>query len=146
MPPAVSALKKVDHLLAQVTQRGLSRIDPEVVRAVALEVWYGTDVPDLSALDGPHVADAVLLVERLSFYNVLGPPRKKALLTRVRAQPLLIQHAARVDFESAYKAVLPLLQPLQSRHFALSAHEKTPVSGTQASMREEVRARCGAGT
>ena len=110
-------LLPLNDMLSLVAQRGLARVEFEVVRAVALALWYGVETPELAGLQGPHVAEAVQLVERLSYYNVVPQPRKKVLLGKVRKALEFLQSVTRTDFERAYKAFLPELQPLQTRHY-----------------------------
>lgn len=117
MTVATSSLP-LDTVLTQVAQRGLRRVEFETVRDAALAVWYGAETPELESLQGPHSDEAVQLVERLSYYNVVSQPRKKVLLGRARQALASHKGVARVDFEAAYKAFLPRLQPLQTRHYA----------------------------
>ncbi len=70
--------------LAKVAQQGLLHVDFDVVRQVAMAVWHGQDRVDLREVQGPYLADALSLLERLSFYNVVPQDRKKALLEQVR--------------------------------------------------------------
>lgn len=107
----------MNTVLSQVAQRGLMRVDFDVVKATALAVWYGTETPDLAELKGPHCAEAVQLVERLSYYNVVPQARKKALLSCARRALATHQGVARTEFESAYKTFLPRLQRMQTRHY-----------------------------
>lgn len=115
---AMTSSLPLNAVLTQVAQRGLRCVEFEAVKDAALAVWYGTETPELSTLQGPHSVEAVQLVERLSYYNVVPQPRKKALLGRARQALAVRQDVARADFESAYKAFLPRLQPLQTRHYA----------------------------
>lgn len=112
------ASASLESVLTQVAQRGLARMDLAAVKAAALAVWYGTETPNFADLQGPHAADAMQLVERLSYYNLVPQPRKKALLGRVRVALSAHKDVARADFEATYKTFLPQLQPLQTRHYA----------------------------
>lgn len=114
----VTASVPLESVLTQVAQKGLACVDLDAVKAAALAVWYGTETPNLADLQGPHAVDAMQLVERLSYYNLVPQPRKKALLGRVRTALSAHKEVARGDFESAYKIFLPQLQPLQTRHYA----------------------------
>jgi len=107
----------LNAVLTQVAQRGLKCVEFEAVRDAALAVWYGTETPELDSLQGPHSDEAVQLVERLSYYNLVPQPRKKALLGRARQALAVRKEVARADFEAAYKTFLPQLQPLQTRHY-----------------------------
>lgn len=112
MPPRYS----LQDSLTLVAQQGLLNAAFEVAEAVALGVWYGADTPDFSKLPGAYRGDAVLLVERLAYYNVVSQERKRELLTLVRAEAPTPPPAAHDNFESAFKRHLPKLQPLQTRH------------------------------
>lgn len=112
MPPRYS----LQDSLALVAQQGLSNVAFEVAEAVALGVWYGADTPDFSKLPGAHRGDAVLLVQRLAYYNVVSQERKRVLFALVRAVTPTPPQAAHDNFESAFKRHLPKLQPLQTRH------------------------------
>jgi hypothetical protein len=72
--------KSVDAALSEVARRGMLRVSFDVVKATALDVWYGSEVRDLTKLRGPYQKDVLFLVERLVYYNVVPQPRKKALL------------------------------------------------------------------
>lgn len=115
---AMTSSLPLNAVLTQVAQRGLKCVEFEAVKDAALAVWYGTETPELSALQGPHAVEAVQLVERLSYYNVVPQPRKKALLGCARQALAARKAVSRTDFESAYKSFLPRLQPLQTRHYA----------------------------
>lgn len=103
--------------LALVAAQGLSNVEFETVESVALDVWYGADTPDFSALGDAHIGDAVLLVERLAYYNVVPQDRKRVLLALVRAVVPTPSQCARDKFDMAFKRHLPKLQPLQTRHY-----------------------------
>lgn len=105
-------------VLTQVAEQGLKCVGFDAVKDAALAVWYGTETPELDALQGPHSVEALRLVERLSYYNVVPQPRKKVLLGRARQALADFKEAGRADFELAYKTFLPQLQPLQTRHYA----------------------------
>lgn len=103
--------------LARVASAGMLHTEFETVRDVALGVWYGEDCPTWSDMKGAYFTEAVLLVERLSYYNVVPQSRKKMLLASCRMvlgtlSPVMVE-----DFEQAYKKLLPRLQPFQTRHF-----------------------------
>lgn len=117
MPARTSSLP-LNAVLRQVAQHGLKCVEFDVVKDAALAVWYGAETPELESLQGPHYDDAVLLVERLSYYNVVPQSRKNLLLGRARQALAVRSEVARADFEAAYKAFLPRLQPLQTRHYA----------------------------
>lgn len=68
--------KSVDAALSEVARRGMLRVSFDVVKATALDVWYGSEVRDLTKLRGPYQKDVLFLVERLVYYNVVPQPRK----------------------------------------------------------------------
>ena len=108
----------LNEALARVASAGMLHADFETVRHVALGVWYGEESPAWGDLKGNHFTEAVLLVERLSYYNVVPQSRKKTLLASCHLvlgalSPVMVE-----DFERAYKKLLPLLQPFQTRHYA----------------------------
>lgn len=114
---ARTTLQAANAALMRVAQQGLSHVDGRVVEAVAMGVWHGEEAPDLELATGPHLDDAMKLVERLSYYNVVPQERKKKLLGQVRR----LRHSARgsndSQFDSEFRRFLPRLQPLQTRHF-----------------------------
>lgn len=76
---------------------------------------------DLEGATGPHRDDAVSLVERLSYYNVVPQERKRLLLQevrRLRAASSRPNEAPVDEFSGAFRRFLPDLQPLQTRHYA----------------------------
>ncbi|OIQ80674.1 hypothetical protein GALL_375710 [mine drainage metagenome] len=106
--------------LAKVARRGLRHVDVGSVRTTALAVWYGRGSLDLDHATGPHRGDAVSLVERLSYYNVVPQERKRYLLQevrRLRADAGMNETPAD-EFGRAFLQFLPDLQPLQTRHYA----------------------------
>lgn len=103
--------------LTVVATQGLSNVEFETVEAVALGVWYAEDTPAFSTLQGAHLGDAVLLVERLAYYNVVPQERKRELLALVRAVVHPPPQSTRDCFDVAFKRFLPKLQPLQTRHY-----------------------------
>lgn len=108
--------------LAEVASKGLARVAFDAVKDVALEVWYGSslEAEDLAHLDGPHKRDALFLVERLAYYNVVPQPRKKVLLKGVQAAGGNLNTSTNLTLERAFGVFLPRLQPLQTRHYSLS--------------------------
>jgi hypothetical protein len=113
-----TAVKTANAALTKVARQGLSHVDQAVVEAAAMGVWHGEEEPDLEVVFGPHLADAVDLVERLSYYNVVPQERKKKLLKQVRllrGSSHLVQDS---NFETTFRRFLPRLQPLQTRHFS----------------------------
>jgi hypothetical protein len=103
--------------LSKVARVGMSRVDSSTVEATALDVWYGSDVPDLSKVTGPHKKDVLFLVERLTYYNVVPQSRKKALLTQVRQAGGKFEDLDNAGLESYFNNFLPSLQPMQTRHY-----------------------------
>jgi hypothetical protein len=105
--------------LAKVAQQGLLHVDFDVVQQAALAVWHTHEEVNLESVQGPYLGEAVRLLERLSFYNVVNQDRKKALLSQVRRFEGMAQVTVKApEFETAYRKFLPRLQPLQTRHFA----------------------------
>lgn len=112
-----TSIPTLNEALARVASAGMLRTDFETVRDVALGVWYGEESPSWGDLKGNHFTEAVQLVARLSYYNVVPQSRKKALLASCRMvlgtlSPVMVE-----NFEQAYKKLLPRLQPFQTRHF-----------------------------
>lgn len=102
-----------------VAQHGLSHVGFEAVRQAALVVWHGQDRVTFEGVHGPHLDEALYLLERLSFYNVVPKDRKKSLLSQVRqARATLLETVNVQAFEATYRKYLPDLQPLQTRHTA----------------------------
>lgn len=116
MQPRVNS-KSVDAALAEVARCGISRVNLDVVKAAALDVWYGSDVRDLTKVKGPHHKDVLFLVERLAYYNVVPQSRKKALLAQVRRAGGTFEDLSNQVLEDAFNDFLPELQPMQSRHY-----------------------------
>ena len=107
--------------LSQVARHGLACADESLVESVALAVWYGMDVPEVSDLQGSHSDEALRLVERLTYYSVASQSRKKQLLAAVRAfraQQQMELTEEDQSFNREFLRFLPRLQPLQTRHFA----------------------------
>ena len=117
MHPQVNS-KATGDALDQVAKDGLLRVNFDVVKTVALYVWYGSEVCDLSRVQGPYQKDALFLVERLAYYNLVPQPRKKALLEQVRRAGGSFGDLDNEELEGRFNDFLPDLQPLQSRHFA----------------------------
>jgi hypothetical protein len=92
-------------------------VDLETVEATALTVWYGSVVPDLEKVQGPHKREALFLLERLTYYNVVPQPRKKELLSKVRQAGGRFEDLNNSTLESLFSKFLPSLQPMQTRHF-----------------------------
>ena len=103
--------------LSKVARVGMSRVDSSTVEATALDVWYGSGVPDLSKVTGPHKKDVLFLVERLTYYNVVPQSRKKALLTQVRQAGGKFEDLENAWLEAVFNNFLPSLQPMQTRHY-----------------------------
>lgn len=112
--------KSVEAALTKVAQRGMSRVNLDDVKTAALDVWYGSEVRDLTKLSGPHHKDVLFLVERLSFYNVVPKPRKKALMQEVRRAGGRVEDLENQALEDRFNDFLPDLQPMQSRHFVMA--------------------------
>lgn len=108
----------LNEALARVASAGMLHADFETVRDVALGVWYGEESPAWGDLKGNHFTEAVLLVERLSYYNVVPQSRKKTLLPSCRLVLGTLSPVMAEDFEQGYKRLLPGLQPFQTRHYA----------------------------
>ena len=103
---------------AKVARMGMNAADLADVRAAALWVWYGRDLPGRAVLRGPHASEAVSLLERLSYYNVVPLQRKKQLKRLVSALRSEEHRADNADrFEQMFSKFLPELQPMQSRAF-----------------------------
>jgi hypothetical protein len=109
--------KSVDAALSEVARWGMLRVSFDVVKATALDVWYGSEVRDLTKLRGPYQKDVLFLVERLVYYNVVPQPRKKALLEEVRRAGGRFQDLENQQLEDRFNDFLPDLQPMQTRHF-----------------------------
>lgn len=105
--------------LSAVAQQGLSQVSADVVHRAALAIWYGQGTVDLASVQGaPHAGDALSLVERLSFYNLVERGRKRELLRQVgQAREKWATPCDMQAFEAAYRRFLPGLQPMQTRHF-----------------------------
>ena len=106
--------------LSEVAQRGMPHVGLNVMKAAALDVWYGSEVRDLSKLKGPHQKDVLFLVERLAYYNVVSQPRKKALLQTVRQAGGRFEDLNNPVLENVFNDFLPELQPMQTRHYRQS--------------------------
>ncbi|OIQ87298.1 hypothetical protein GALL_308590 [mine drainage metagenome] len=103
---------------AKVASVGLDRVDLSDVRAAALMVWYGREEPALGSAGGPHLDEAVALVERLSYYNVVPVGRKKSLKRLVQKLRAVANPVGKnANFERNFQRYLGYLQPLQSREF-----------------------------
>lgn len=116
-PPPLPPLQ--DNL-REVARVGLRHAPYSAVEAVALAVWYGTEVPDFSPVEGRSLTGAALLVERLRCYNVVPQARKRVLGECVRTLVAQVTTSDQAEFEQDYKRHLSRLQPLQSRHFVAS--------------------------
>ena len=90
------------------------------MKTAALDVWYGTEVRDLTKVEGPHRKDVLFLVERLAFYNVVPKTRKKAIVQEVRRAGGLSEFLDDPKLEDRFNDFLPELQPMQTRHFAMA--------------------------
>lgn len=108
----------LNEALARVASAGMLHADFETVRDVALGVWYGEESPAWGDLKGDHFTEAVQLVARLSYYNVVPQSRKKTILVSCRLVLSALPPVVADDFERAYKKLLPRLQPFQTRHYA----------------------------
>ena len=103
---------------AKVARVGLGNVELADVRAAALMVWYGQEDPTFDAVRGPHLDEAVALVERLSYYNVVPLARKKALKRLVQKLRTVVRPADKgTSFERNFQKYIAELQPLQSRDF-----------------------------
>jgi hypothetical protein len=117
-PAAHSDIREASDALGRVAQLGLATAGLEAARAVALAVWHEQGGLDLGGLAGPHLSDALSLVERLSLYNIVPQSRKQELLSQVRRLRAATGAGLGVlGFEAAYRKLLPELQPLQTRHY-----------------------------
>lgn len=115
-----TAAALTDTAFGQVAQHGLSQVGIKVVREAALAVWHGVDSINLQTLSGPCLGEALCLLERLSFYNLVPQDRKRSLLGQVRQSRAGLLETVDVQaFEATYRKYLPDLQPLQTRHAAL---------------------------
>jgi hypothetical protein len=103
--------------LSEVARRGMSRVNLDVMKAAAVDVWYGSEVRDLSKLEGPYQKDVLFLVERLTYYNVVPQSRKKALLQTVRQAGGRFEDLNNPVLEGRFNDFLPDLQPMQTRHY-----------------------------
>lgn len=118
-PAAHSDTGEANSALGRVAQMGLASAGLESARAVALAVWHEQGRLDLHGLGGPHLSDALSLVERLSLYNVVPQSRKQELLGQVRRLRAATGAGLGIlGFEAAYRKLLPELQPLQTRHYS----------------------------
>lgn len=108
--------EELQAALAAVAVQGLASAFYEDVECVARAIWHGDLVPRLDGLQGPHAAEAALLVERLSFYNLVPQARKQVLRACLGRLLEPVSAPGRAAVEQAYKRFLPRLQPLQSRH------------------------------
>nr|WP_288120020.1 hypothetical protein [Thiomonas sp.] len=103
---------------AKVARVGLECVELADVRAAALLVWYGQEDPALDAFGGPYRDEAIALVERLSYYNVVPLARKKALKRLVQKLQTVVRPADKgTSFERNFQKYIAELQPLQSRDF-----------------------------
>jgi len=107
--------------LSEVAQKGMTQVKLDVMKAVALDVWYGSEVRDLSKLEGPYRKDVLFLVERLTYYNVVPQSRKKALLQTVRQAGGRFEDLNNPVLEGRFNDFLPDLQPMQTRHYRQTA-------------------------
>ena len=115
-PAALADAGDANAALARVAQQGLSTAGFDAARAVALAVWHQQGSVDLHELAGPHLSDALSLVERLSLYNEVPQSRKQELLGQVRRLRAATGAGLGVlGFEAAYRKLLPDLQALQTR-------------------------------
>ncbi len=60
MKPLVST-NQTESAPAKVARVGMVHVDLETVEAAALVVWYGSVVPDLEDVKGPHKKEALFL-------------------------------------------------------------------------------------
>jgi hypothetical protein len=120
MHPLVTS-KSVEAALSEVALRGMSHVNLDVVKTAALDVWFGSQVRDLTKLKGPHQKDVLFLVERLTYYNVVPQSRKKALLEKVRQAGGRFEDLNNPVLEDVFNDFLPDLQPMQTRHFRQTA-------------------------
>ena len=103
--------------LSKVARLGMPRVDSSTVEAIALDIWYGSSIPDFSKVVGPHKKDVLFLVERLTYYNVVPQSRKKALLAQVRQAGGKFEDLENAELESVFNNFLPGLQSMQTRHY-----------------------------
>ena len=105
--------------LAEVAHGGLAHAHAHVdlIKLIAIDIWYGTEVRDLSLLRGPHYKEMLFLVERLTYYNVVPQKRKRALLVTVRQVGGTFLDLQNSELEAIFNGFLPELQPMQTRHF-----------------------------
>lgn len=82
--PEKSSVDALNEALRKVAQQGLSRAGFDAVEAVARAVWHSDSLPDFAAVQGSFEDQAVWLLQRLSFYNIVAQPRKKASLAQTR--------------------------------------------------------------
>ncbi len=116
-PAAPSDSGEGNTALGRVAQLGLATAGLETACAVALAVWHEQGRLDLQELSGPHLSDALSLVERLSLYNIVPQARKQELLGQVRRLRAATGAGLGIlGFEAAYRKLLPELQLLQTRH------------------------------
>jgi hypothetical protein len=116
-PAAVADVGDANAALGRVAQKGLAAAGLEAARAVALAVWHEQGSLTFHELAGPHLSDALSLVERLSLCNVVPQSRKQELLGQVRRLRAATGAGLGVlGFESAYRKLLPDLQPLLTGH------------------------------
>lgn len=119
VPAAHSDTGDANSALGRVAQLGLAIAGFDAARVVALAIWHEQGRLDLHDLGGPHLSDALSLVERLSLYNLVPQSRKQELLGQVRRlRAATGAGLGMLGFEAAYRKLLPELQPLQSRHYS----------------------------
>lgn len=114
-PHAVTS--DINSALAKVALFGLAHTPIDLIKLIAIDIWYGTDVRDLSLLRGPQYKDMLFLVERLTYYNVVPQERKRALLAIVRLAGGTFWDLQNPVLEAIFNSFLPELQPMQTRHF-----------------------------
>ena len=104
--------------LVRVAKVGLAVAGEAAAEKVALGVWHGDEPPSLVGAEGPHRADAVYLLGRLAYYNIVPQERKRMLLGQVRlARQAEGQSTDTTPLELIFRSYLPRLQPLQTRHY-----------------------------
>ena len=111
--------------LTEVARSGLAQAPVDLIKLIAIDIWYGTHVRDLSLLRGSHHKEMLFLVERLTYYNVVPQERKRALLASVRLAGGTFWDLQNPVLEAIFNGFLPELQPMQTRHF------QRPLSGRE---------------
>ena len=100
--------------IACVAAHGLAASSFETIKTIAIGVWQTEEYPPPQLFIGDYSREAVLLVERLSFYPTVHAARKQLLLSLV-SELTDPQISERRQFCQLFSLFLVRLKPLSGK-------------------------------